>query len=506
MSGVKRSSSDTITRQNRNSEMASDFNAMTIGQRRWWKIPRRYHVAIMCYLAFFIKGWMVTNLWTMFVHILLAAEEVRKRDFPKSENWTVEDLETHLDLNYWGGAVIQLPAALITICFSPHKIMLLSVLLASLLHMLTPFIIHGPAVGTYFFLFTQGMIAGPLACACVSIWKEWGPARERTSLLVLAFSGQIINVYVTFSLSMFLAEAVGPFSIYYFAGMAGVLWCFLWNTLIYESPTSDPLITIEEQCYLEENITPDMKEKINLKSIPWKSIFLSMPVISLCLVFFTVSFLKKVMMFTGILINVQLINKDYDPSFSHWVLTFNFVLLVPASGFLVDYLINREIFQRLTMRKFFCTGGFIMHALFLGFSYIPSDLSPIICYIISFIFLSMSLTGYLPTVLEISPRYASITIALCTSVSRLSAIVFDSILEKMKGEGSGYSIEHGDWKIVLIPCGILGLITAIIFGIFASSDEQPWSLMLLPSRRKTNDSEYYPKNEVENDSLVSENL
>ena len=82
-------------------------------------------------------------------------------------------------------------------------------------------------------------------------------------------------------MSGILAEDLGWEYPFYVMGISGVVWFALWTLLIHDSPAANPRISDEERVYIE--INSDFKQNDSQTSSlpPLKSIFTSIPVLSL---------------------------------------------------------------------------------------------------------------------------------------------------------------------------------------------------------------------------------
>ncbi|KAG8177196.1 hypothetical protein JTE90_020834 [Oedothorax gibbosus] len=469
---------------------------------RCWNIPRRYILAIMCNLAFFLRGWTITNLVMIFYHLLILEENDRETHFPTLGNFTQKD-NANMQKTFDSAFIIgQIPAAIIIILVSPYQIMQYSMILSAFLQLITPWTIQISTALFFTTIFIQGLCACPLDCASIGLWKEWAPSTERTGLLMVAFSGQYIYYQISIPLCLFLSETVGPVSLHYFAGIAGVIWCILWNNLMSGSPSSDPLISKTELKYITDNVPLENKENISLSTIPLKSILKSLPVLALCFVFLSSAVSSRSMVYF-VVIQAQLMLSGYNGEWMVWVLVLNCILTVPAAGYLVDFLINRKIAETTTMRKIMCSGGLSLHAIFTMLFMVPDTFSALICLKISLLIFPFTLAGALPNVLDLSPRFSCVIMGAAMTVFSISRMLYDLFLEHLIID---WSVR--EWIVNFIPVEMLAIWAAILFAVFGSGKEQVWSCQSPSSEDRTEerDSQHYPQTNLEDEVLISERL
>jgi len=129
-------------------------------------------------------------------------------------------------------------------------------------------------------LFLQ--IKGILTPAIYALLAYWIPRHERGVVLALIQVGGNLGAVLAMPLSGYLCKhgfAGGWPSVFYVIGGCGILCFVLWMYCIYDSPAKHPRILDTELTLIQENVNVSFitAEKERKKIIPWKSIFLSLP-------------------------------------------------------------------------------------------------------------------------------------------------------------------------------------------------------------------------------------
>ncbi|XP_054706675.1 vesicular glutamate transporter 3-like [Uloborus diversus] len=498
LKGDNNPSPDVVRRLNDDSiEPTSFFRRRRLLQLSWWKMPRRYLMAILCFVAFFIKGWMCMDIGVMLINIYVMTHEEKKIVLPMSVNWTADDIDAIDSAYYWGYAVAQVPgAALIAMCYSSHKLLTISMLITSFLHFFTPLTIHEDTTGIIIMNCLQGFTVGSMNSACIGIWKDWAPPEERTRLVILSYCGQFLDVHVALHICNFLAERISIIGIYCVSGIAGVLWCIIWYALTSETPHSDPNISEAELIYLGNKIPSEVNEKISIKSIPFTSILKSLPVWSLVLIFIAISWSFHTMML------ITFFAYDLEPGYKNiaicrGILYVTVIVIIPASGFLVDFIILKTERGPTIVRKTFCSASLVVCALF-SFVLVPTDpTTSFYCFTLSFVAIAFCLAGSLPNALDLSSLYAPFIMSMGMMFSTLAIVGQDYFMY--------YIIENEmEWKTVFLVTGILCVLAALLFALAGSAEEQIWSST--SHRYSPDGARCYPRVEVDEDVLVTDSL
>lgn len=236
--------------------------------------------------------------------------------------------------------------------------LLTSITLCSLLSLLTPTFAAYGWQAVVALRVIQGLCQGCIFPSTHTILAKWAPPSERGTIGTYCYSGAQFGTVVMLSLSGVLASSsMGWPSIFYFSGVAGMVWSIIWFFYGSSSPAdSEDRISSEERQFIESSLNASGDQKT--MRTPWKEIFTSSAVISLVIAhsahnwgFWTLlteipSYMKSVLHF-NIKQNALL---SALPYFAMMCMSF---ILSPFA----DWLTNRRILQVEFSRKLFNSIG-----------------------------------------------------------------------------------------------------------------------------------------------------
>ena len=275
-------------------------------------------------------------------------------------DWDEKTKSIILSSFFWGYVVTQVPGGQMAKKFGPKIMLVVSMGICSCLAVLTPVCASwGGAKAVVVLRIIQGLSQGCIFPSTHTLLAKWAPLSERGSLGTYCYSGSQFGTVLMLSVSGFLASSsLGWPSIFYISGSAGVIWTIFWFFFGGDSPSTYEHISAEEREFIESSLGNNTEEQHSSIATPWKSIFTSLPMISLIVVhsshnwgFWTLltempSYMKNVLDF-DIKKNALL---SALPYLVMWILS---IVLSPLS----DYLINRNILSRLASRKIFNSMG-----------------------------------------------------------------------------------------------------------------------------------------------------
>lgn len=427
-------------------------------ENKWYSIPKRYIQAVLGFCVLFIVFWMRTSFVCT---IFNPAEE-------SNIHWTYEEIDLIDSAFTWGFTAAQIPGALLALKFSSHRVLLISVILTAILHAIVPFSLSGSSLYVVIVNLLQGIVEGPLYSACIGIWKYWAPPSERSALLCIVLCGSFFGLLTGVPLNVKLVSAFGGKASFFVSSAAALIWCLVWAQQMYESPSSHPFISQYELSYLEENIDVDNKLEITVKSVPWKAMLSSLPVWAVFLACICYFFTEYVFLTPYIYII------DLEIEKTHALLAIvlpNVILgvLILASGFFSDRLINTGKLSRTLVRKLFCCGAFTLVGVTLLFvRYYKNAEAAVICVNLAHGFLGLSIAGFWLNCLDFSPYYAPVMMGLCQTVGNFCGIIAPVILNAI---GIGIA-----WHpLYLLDAFITtSFIVSLAYGFFGSGDVQSW--------------------------------
>ncbi|XP_044170620.1 vesicular glutamate transporter 3-like isoform X1 [Acropora millepora] len=245
-------------------------------------IPKRYVLSMLIFWGFFTMYAIRTNINVAIGamlknHTVLVdgVETEQEAEF----KWNSKLRGVVLGSFYYGYVALQIPGGWLAIKVGGTRLFGLAVLIASILTILTPVSARASVTLLIAVRVAEGLVLGVLFPCNHAIWSKWAPIMERTTLVSLAVTGcsvgSIFTMPVSGLLTRFNFDGGWPAAFYPF-GLFGILWYAAWFLFVFESPSSHPTITKEEQEYIE--LSAVNAAEVTQGSVPWKSILTSPPV------------------------------------------------------------------------------------------------------------------------------------------------------------------------------------------------------------------------------------
>ncbi|CRK89117.1 CLUMA_CG002510, isoform A [Clunio marinus] len=385
--------------------------------------------------------------------------------------WTTSKQGWILSSFFYGYVLTQIPFGILAKKYGSLGFLGWGMFINSVFGFLVPISAHWGVGWLIIVRFIQGLGEGPIVPCTHALLAKWIPPQERSRMGAIVYAGAQFGTIISMPISGLLAEHSWP-SIFYVFGFIGVVWslAFLWT--VYEDPTSNPKMKIEEKKYINQalwgNGTTDKSP-----TIPWKSIAKSMP-------FYAILFAHMAQNYGYEFLMTEL------PTYMKQVLRFSikengFLSSVPYLGMwiasillsmIADWLISTEKASITVTRKIFNVIG---------------QFGPAICLAaVSFTGCNRVLTVFLLTVgislnggiysgfkinhLDISPRFAGILMAISNCSANLAGLLAPIT--------AGYLIDGNptiaQWQIVFFIASAVYVICATFYIFFGSGERQEW--------------------------------
>ncbi|KAG8177198.1 hypothetical protein JTE90_020836 [Oedothorax gibbosus] len=261
------------------------------------------------------------------------------------------------------------------------------------------------------------------------------------------------------------------------------MWCMLWYAFIKDD--SPPEIKF--------NSESEEKASLKLKDVPFKNIVLSLPLLSLCLVFACPTLLNLSLM--DLILFQNILNLEF---LGYSSLIMNTVIFIPVAEFLIDKLMSRDKFKTSTIRKVLCAGGLVFHVLFVLLHTIENDITVPLCFYVAFLIMDLTVAGLIPNFLELSACYCVLIMGLVMTVTTVFSRLFDYVSEMTQQDTTSLESENVEYNFLMdqLPVWLTTIIGALLFAVFGSTEEQPWSSRSQPAIELLDDIEKNSKKEV----------
>ncbi|XP_071814187.1 sialin-like [Apostichopus japonicus] len=397
-------------------------------------------------------------------------------------DWDIGIQSVILSSFYYGYLFTQIPGSCTSVYFSAKWTLGLSVFFSAILNFLTPLAAnHGYIflIGTRVLL---GLVQGVYFPAVFHLLGLWLPPRERTSSYSFVAAGTCVGSTVFLFISGVLASSnimQGWPSVFYFSGIAGIVWCLMWFPLAYNSPSSHPWISETEKEYIMESLKWNKRAKQRHK-VPWSSLLLSIPVWSalicqVCSEFGFFLFLAETPTYFS---NIHGFNLSQSGFLSGlpWILQ---PLMGVGVSLIAEYIIRAKLARVVVVRKgLSLTGMIIQCSLFIVTANSNCNtLVAITCFVTAITFGGLYSPGFYVNRLDIAPNSAGVLSGMVNVLTTLGGIAGPLLVALIVGDEGSVS----EWKVVFWIISGLLFVGVVIFVFFGSGQQQSWDKELATS-------------------------
>lgn len=383
---------------------------------------------------------------------------------------------------YYGYACSQVPGGWAAQKIGGRRVLLLSFVLWSLTCALVPL-----DPNRVFMLVVArllvGVAQGFIFPSIHTVLAQWVPPHERSRSVSLTTSGMYLGAAAGMLLLPSLVKFKGPQSVFVAEAALGAMWSALWFKYASDPPRSEHpkaaaagfgenLLPVKGNHKLKvENGSSSMKTL----NIPWKRIFISLPVWAIVVNNFTFHYALYVLMNwlptyfeQGLQLSLQ------EMGSSKMMPYLNMFLFSNIGGVVADHLITKKLMSITRTRKFLNTLGFIVASLAL--MALPMFRTPggaVFCSSVALGFLALGRAGFAVNHMDIAPRYAGIVMGVSNTAGTLAGIVgvelTGQLLEAAKV--ADYDISSPEsWRLVFVIPGLLCLLSSVVFVIFSTGE------------------------------------
>uniref|UniRef100_A0A146M6S2 Putative inorganic phosphate cotransporter n=1 Tax=Lygus hesperus TaxID=30085 RepID=A0A146M6S2_LYGHE len=390
-------------------------------------------------------------------------------------DWSTKERGAILSSFFWGYLIMQFPAGLLGLHFSPKNLLLGSTITSGLLTLATPsaaFIGGVPLVCVI--RVTMGICQGFMVPLTYALISKWAPPTERNRFIGYSLNGAVLGLVFGLPTFGILAKGAGGWpSIFYFSSVLAFVWSLVFWYYGADSPAESKSITPEERMYIEKSLaqTEPLQQKL---SVPWKHIFKSVPFCALVIAQVgygwgyaivltqTPSYFNNVL---GLDIRTNGLLSAV-PYLSMWLFTF------PVC-YLADYIKKNNLLSDNVVRKTWTIVSMIgssVPLILIGF--VDRNVTAVIVLLTIGVSLhSFLFSGLLSNHLDLSPKYASLLMGIGNGLENITTILAPLTVGWIVTDQSNID----QWRIEFYITFFVSVIPALVFVAFGSTDEQYWN-------------------------------
>lgn len=337
-------------------------------------------------------------------------------------DWNSSQKSIILSSFFYGYVPGQILAGILLKYVSPHIVFGIGTAVPGLLTLLTPVV---ASYLPFWVLVVTRCVMGifqAVAIPCLmKFWTIWGPPLEIARLHGIAIAGGFIGTVVALPLSGILADNVGWEYIFYVIGSICLIWYITWLILIRSSPENDNFISNNEKNYIVDTI--DKPKEIVSRSIPWLSIFSSLPIYGILVAAFGwgwgyVTMITQLPMFLSDVTEFDLSKNGFLSALPYLMIS----IMTLLAGYTGDYILVKQLLTKTQVRKYFISFTLLLQSAFILIAaYVANPIPNII-----FISLSIGLGAF--TFSGISVNYIDLAPALAAIVAGLGKYLNQTVI------------------------------------------------------------------------------
>uniref|UniRef100_A0A0N5AIW1 MFS domain-containing protein n=1 Tax=Syphacia muris TaxID=451379 RepID=A0A0N5AIW1_9BILA len=443
---------------------------------------KRWQIAIMANIGFIIAFGLRCNFGAAKGRMINNYTDPFGNNFTQKFYWTPTELGLMESSFFYGYALTQIPGGMLAAKFAPNKQVLLvlllfglSIFIAAILNVLLAIMLEAHPFTDYLVMaiqVCQGLSLGVSYPAMHGVWRHWAPPMERSKLATTTFTGGYLGVMIGLPLSAYLVSYIDWSAPFHFFGIAGIIWTLFWFKISGATPEKCKGISEEERNYIVEQVGQVASSPATLTTIPWKKIFLSLPVWAIVICSFCRSWtffllLGNQLTYMSDILNLKIHNGGLISSLPHVLMS----IVVLCSGQIADYLRSTGKLSTTAVRKLFNSLGFAGEATFLCCLAFMSDPSLAIAILAMSAGCSgFAIAGFNVNHFDIAPRYAPILMGFSNGFSALAG-------------ASGFILEHFiaaqgvkmGWRLSFLLAVCVDIVGLLVFLIFGAGEIQEWA-------------------------------
>jgi MFS family permease len=325
----------------------------------------------------------------------------------------------------------------------------------------------------------QGVCEGVTFPSLHAMTARWIPPLERSSFISRSYFGTVLGTLFTFPMCSAMMESFGWESSFYLVGSITLIWFIFWCLLVFDTPETHPRISTEEKGRIMKALSDSAVSK-KAFSVPWRSIFTSVPFIGLLfsdigntwglstLLKYTPTYMKS----------VQCVDLKTNGLISGLPFGMRWLGAVILS-YIADFVLKRDYMTKTIVRRLFYTFAMIGPAVALCMvAFSPDTLKNNTTYITMLLCAGLFFNGgfcasVLCSYIEMAPNYAGTLLGICNMGSSIVAFIVPMVVGQVL-ENRSLKLDQ-QWQIIFMVPSALYVLSNITYIITVTSSIQPWN-------------------------------
>ncbi|CAA0829351.1 Probable anion transporter 5 [Striga hermonthica] len=333
-----------------------------------------------------------------------------------------------------------------------------------------------------------GVAQGFIFPSIHTVLAQWVPPHERSRSVSLTTSGMYFGAAAGMLVLPTLVRLRGPQSVFVAEAALGAMWSLLWFRYASEPSRSDHRKATAAG--FSESLLPTRENNNNQKSkaenglhhpvkttpkIPWKRIFLSLPIWAIVVNNFTFHYgLYVLMNWLPTYFELGLQHSLQEMGSSKMVPYLNMFVFSNIGGVVADHLITRRILSVTKTRKLLNTVGFVVASFALmGLPLFRTPNGAVFCSSVALGFLALGRAGFAVNHMDVAPRYAGIVMGVSNTAGTLAGIVGVDLTGRLLEAAKEAELDltsPDSWRAVFCIPGLLCIFSSVVFLLLSTGE------------------------------------
>ena len=353
----------------------------------------------------------------------------------------------------------------------------LGVLVTAIFTLLTPIAAYYSLPALVIVRILEGMGEGVTFPAMHAMLARWVPPLERSKFAALVYAGANFGTVISLPLSGWLCtlDFMGGWPLaFYIFGVLGLFWFIFWMVFVFDSPQTHPWISTAERTFIERSVQRIDDELSSSDSIPWRSIFTSLPLLAILITncgqawaFYTQLTELPTYMDNILHMNIQ---EDAVLSAIPYLTSWMFAI---GCSILADWILAKGWISQKNSYKIWNSIASIVPSLgLLGVGYVGCDWKWVMVMLAGAgAFQGAVYPGNQMNHIALSPKYAGTMYGITNAAGNICGFMAPYII--------GLIIQGketlGQWRLVFYIAAAANIGGSLFYVLFASAEEQSWS-------------------------------
>ncbi|CAA0822776.1 Probable anion transporter 5 [Striga hermonthica] len=382
-----------------------------------------------------------------------------------------------LSMFYYGYACSQVPGGWAAQKIGGRRVLLISFVLWSLTCAFIPLDPNRVPLLVLARLLV-GIAQGFIFPSIHTVLAQWVPPHERSRSVSLTTSGMYFGAAMGTLVLPTLVRMRGPQSVFVVEAALGAMWSLLWLRYASDPPRSDHPKAMAAG--FGESLLPMKDDSLKTKAengpkIPWKRIFLSLPIWAIVVNNFTFHYgLYVLMNWLPTYFELGLQHSLQEMGSSKMVPYLNMFVFSNIGGVLADHLITRRILSVTKTRKLLNTVGFVVASFALmGLPLFRTPDGAVFCSSVALGFLALGRAGFAVNHMDVAPRYAGIVMGVSNTAGTLAGIVGVDLTGRLLEAAKEAELDltsPDSWRAVFCIPGLLCIFSSFVFLVMSTGE------------------------------------